>query len=108
MLIYELYHKEYIVLSFWLDHHMPSVTDANLVYTELEAHYQSIINKLTNIPRKKLSHLKIKYKDKKIINKLSKNPKITLLLQDKDKSMVIMDKGKKQENYPHTQQQRTL
>ena len=105
---YELSHEEYTALSFGLDHHIPSKTGANLIYTEFEAYYQSIIHKLTNLPETKISHLetklrsacenyntiKIPYKDREIINRLSKNPRIILLRQDKGRGIVIMGKEK--------------
>ena len=66
----------------------PQMTDANLIYPEFETYYQSIIHKLTNLPETDISHLKAKlrsacekyntikipYKEKEVINKLSKNP----------------------------------
>ena len=60
MSFYELSPKEYIALSFGLVHHIPSKTDANLIYSEFETYYQSIIHKLTNLPETKISHLKKK------------------------------------------------
>ena len=85
---YELSDEEYTALTFGLDHHIPSKTDANLIYTEFETYYQSIIHKLTNLPETEISHLKIKlksacekyntikipYKERELINRLSKNP----------------------------------
>ena len=57
MSFYELSPKEYIALSFGLVHHIPSKTDANLIYNEFETYYQSIIHKLSNLPETKISHL---------------------------------------------------
>ena len=57
---YELSHEKYTALSFGLDHHIPSKADTNLIYSESETYYQSIIHKLTNLPETKISHLKIK------------------------------------------------
>ena len=64
--------------------------------------------KVHNLPETEISHLKTKlrsackkyntikipYKDREIINKLSKNPQIILLHQGKGRGIVIMDKGK--------------
>ena len=113
MLSYELSNEEYIALPFGLHLHIPSKTDANLIYPEFETCYQSIIHKLTNLPETDISHLKAKlrsacekyntikipYKEKEVINKLSKNPQITILRQDKGRGIVIMDKGKYTEKY---------
>ena len=85
---YESSHEECTALSFGLDHYIPSKTDANLIYTEFEIYYQSIIHKLTNLPETEISHLKTKlrsscekyntikipYKERELINRLSKNP----------------------------------
>ena len=85
---YELSDEEHRALSFGLDHNIPSKTDANLIYTEFETYYQSIIHKLTNLPETEISHLKTKlksacekyntikipYKERELINRLSKNP----------------------------------
>ena len=54
---YELSHEEYTALSFGLDHNIPSNADANLVYTEFETHYQSIIHTVTNLMETQKSHL---------------------------------------------------
>ena len=77
-------------------------------YTEFETYYQTIIHKRTNLPETKISHLKTKlrsvsekyntikmvYKEKEVINRLSKNPLIIVLRQDKGMGIVIIDKGK--------------
>ena len=105
MLSYELSDEEYTALSFGLDHNIPSKTDANLMYTEFETYYQSIIHKRTNLPETEISHLKTKlksacekyntikipYKERELINRLSKNPRIIVLRQDRGRGIVIMD-----------------
>ena len=77
-------------------------------YTEFETYYQTIVHKLTNLPETEISHLKTKlrsvcekyntikivYKEKEIINRLSKNPRIIVLRQDHGRGIVIIDKGK--------------
>ena len=55
---YELSHEGYAAFSFGLDHHMPSKTDANLVYTKFAPYCQSIVHKLTKLPESKISCLK--------------------------------------------------
>ena len=64
----------------------PQISDANLIYPEFETYYQSILHILTNLPETEILHLKarsackkyntikIPYKEKEVINKLSKNP----------------------------------
>ena len=102
---YELFDEECTALFFGLDQHIPSKTDANLIYTEFETYYQSIICKLTNLPETEISHLKTKlrsacekydtikipYKERELINRLSKNPRIIVLRQDRGRGIVIMD-----------------
>ena len=60
MSYYELPHEENAALSLGLDHHILSKVDANLVCNEVEAYYQSIIHKLTELPETKISQLKTK------------------------------------------------
>ena len=74
---------------------------------EFETYYYSIKHKITNLPETEISHLKTKlrsawenyntinisYKEREVTNRLSKNPRILLLLQDKGRGIVIMDKG---------------
>ena len=45
----QLSHDEYKVFSFGLDHHIPSKTDSNLIYTELECYDQNIVHKIENL-----------------------------------------------------------
>ena len=120
---YELSYEEYTALSFGLDHHTPSNANANLIYNEFEACYQSVIHKLTNLSETEISHLKTKlrsacekynsikipYNHREVINRLFKNPQIILLSQDKGRGIVIIDKGKYTEKCMNiTQHQTTL
>ena len=43
----------------------------------------------------KYNTIKVRYKDREVINRLSKNPHIILLRQDKVRGIYIMDKGKR-------------
>ena len=104
---YQLTHEEERVLSYGFNHHIPSKTDPNLIYTESESYFQSIKHKITNLPEIQISHLKTKwrntceqytninvpYKEREIINKLKKNQN-TLLLQDKGRGIVIIDRNR--------------
>ena len=120
MSCYELSDEEYTALSFGLDHHIPSKTDANLIYTDFETYYQSIIHKFTNLPDTEISHLKTKlrsacekyntikipYNERQIINRLPKNLRIIVLRQDKGRGIVIMKKRKiHKKMYENTQYQ---
>ena len=93
---YQWTHEKGRALPYGLDHHIPSKTDPNLIYTEFERYFQTIKHKITNLPKIQISHLKTKlrntseqcnninvpYKEKEIINKLKKNQNIMLLRQD--------------------------
>ena len=120
MSCYELSDEEYTALSFGLDHHIPSKTDANLIYTDFETYYQSIIHKFTNLPDTEISHLKTKlrsacekyntikipYNERQITNRLPKNLRIIVLRQDKGRGIVIMKKRKiHKKMYENTQYQ---
>ena len=53
--------------------------------------------------------LTIPYKEREVINRLSKNPRILVVRQDKGRGTVIMDKGKYTEKmYGNTQYQTIL
>ena len=82
---YQLSHDDYKALSFGLDHHIPSKTDSNLIYTDLECHYQNIVHKIENLSDdqkcqlktklrsacEKYNRVKVPFKYREIINKLS-------------------------------------
>ena len=57
---YQLRHEEERALLYGLDHHIPSKTDPNLIYTEFESYFQSIKYKITNLSEIQISHLKTK------------------------------------------------
>ena len=48
---HQLTHKEERALSYGLDHHIPSKTNPNLIYTEFESYFQSIKHRITNLPK---------------------------------------------------------
>ena len=60
---YQLTHEEIRALSYDLDHHIPSKTDPNLIYTEFESYFQSIKHKITNLPEIQISHLETKLRN---------------------------------------------
>ena len=110
---YQLTHEEERVLSYSLDHHIPSKTDPNLIYTEFKSYFQSIRHNITNLPEIQTLHLKTKirnaceqynninvpYKEREIINKLKKNENIMLLRQDKGRGIVIIDRNRYTNKY---------
>ena len=50
---YELSDEEYTALSFTLDHHIPSKTDPNLIYTEFETSVNVLYTNLLTYQRPK-------------------------------------------------------
>ena len=105
---YQLSHDEYTALSLGLDHHILSKIDPNLMYSRLECYDQNIVHKIENssddqkcqlktIPRsacKKYNRVKLPFKYREIINKLSNNSNIILLRQDKGRDIVVIDRKK--------------
>ena len=57
---YQLTHNEGRALSYGLDHHIPSKTNPNLIYTEFKSYFQSIKYEITNLPEIQICHLKTK------------------------------------------------
>ena len=108
MCSYQLSHGKYTALSFGLDHHILAKTDPNLIYTEFECYYQNIVPKIKSLSDdqkcqlkiklrsacEKYNHVKVPFKYKEIINKLSNNSNVTLLRQDKGKGIVAIDRKK--------------
>ena len=90
-------HEECIALSYGLDTHIPKNTNTNKIYTEFEMFYQNLLKNTSNIPETKLQQIKTKllstcdkytkikvpYKHRKIVNKLSKRNDIVILKADK-------------------------
>ena len=83
-------------------------TDTNLVYTDFESFYQvlytnlliyqilknHISKKKSRSARKKYNTIEVSYKDRRVINSLSKKLHKILLHRDKGRGIVIMDEGK--------------
>ena len=53
-----LYRK--LLLSYGLDTHIPSRTNANMIYTEFEVFYQGLLKDIGNIPETELQLIKTK------------------------------------------------
>ena len=105
---YSLSNEQYIVLSYSLDTHISSRTNANIIYTEFGVFYQGLLKDIGNIPEtelqliktklrnrcEKYTKIKVPYKYKKIINELRKREEIAVLKADKGRGIVIMNKDK--------------
>ena len=105
---YSLSNEQYIALSYGLDTHIPSRTNANMIYTEFEVFYQGLLKDIGNIPETELqlikaklrntcekdTKIKVPYKYRKIINELRKREAIAVLKADKGRSIVIMNSDK--------------
>ena len=60
---YFLSNEQYILLSYGLDAHIPSRTNANMIYTELEVFYQGLLKDNGNIPETELQLIKTKLRN---------------------------------------------
>ena len=105
---YQLTTKECTALSYGLDHYIPCKFDSNIINTDFEQFYQSILKDVSHIPENNLSRFKRKlrntcekyskihvpYKNKKVIDKLSRNKAFCILKQDTGGGFVLMDRTK--------------
>ena len=57
---YTLSDKVYKVLSYGLDHHVPTFSSYNAVQTEFKLFYQNILTSILQTPEKELMKLKTK------------------------------------------------
>ena len=60
---YSLSNEQYILLSYGLDAHIPSRTNANMIYTELEVFYQGLLKDNGNISETELQLIKTKLRN---------------------------------------------
>ena len=95
-------------MSYGLDTHIPSRTNASMIYTELEVFYQGLLKGICNVPKpelqlirttlrnscEKYTKIKAPYKYRKIINKLRKQKCIAVLKVHKGKNFVIINREK--------------
>ena len=103
---YTLPEDEYSALAFGQDHHIPTRTNKNIIDIEFELYFQSINRYVNDISDNKISHLKTKlrnipdryqrirvpYKFRKTVEKLSRNNSIMVLKQDKGRGVVVIDR----------------
>ena len=101
-------HEECIALSYGLDTHIQRNTHTNKIYTEFEMCYQNLLKNISKIPETKLQQIKTKllnicdknakiklpYKNRKIVNELSKQNDIVIVKPDKGRDVVILENGK--------------
>ena len=86
-------------LAYGLDHHIPTNINKNAIFTEFEQFFQNLLRDISHIPENELSRIKTKlrntcekycnvkvpYKYRDIVSKLSKREDIVILKQDKDR-----------------------
>ena len=106
---YRLTAEEYHILSYGLDHHIPSRLSENEIKTEFEVLFYTLNKQLGHLNSDEKDELKSKlrrtcenyYKSSKnnsevdeIIKRISRNKNIKILKQDKGRGVVIMDSNK--------------
>ena len=104
---YTLLDDEIMALNYGLDQHIPYTRNYNSISTEFELFYQNIIRDISNIPEQNLAHVKTKFRQscekyckikipfkyKEVIKKLSNKNSIVILKQDKGRGVVIMNRS---------------
>ena len=100
---------EHETSSYGLDHHIQAKINRNNIKTGFESFFQNLLYNLSDVPENEISkmkakklntfekycHVKLPYKQRKIISNLSNSKDIVILKQDKGRGVVIMD----QRNY---------
>ena len=95
-------------LAYGLDHHIPTNINKNAIFTEFEQFFQNLLRDILLIPENELSRIKTKlrntcdkycnvkvpYKYRDNVSKLSKRQDIVILKQDKERGVVLMDRHK--------------
>ena len=104
---YDLTAEEQHILSYGLDHHIPTRLNENEVKTEFETFFYGLNKQLkhlssderdelkTKLRRSCENYYKVKTDDKfqNVIKKLAKEKNIRILKQDKGRGVVILDKN---------------
>ena len=105
---YELTAEEHQILSFGLDHHIPTQIQENAVKTEFEAFFYHLNKNLKHLNADEKDKLKtkmrrtcenyynVKNKEKvdEVIRRLMKNRDVAIVKQDKGRGVVLLDKSK--------------
>ena len=95
-----------MALNYGLAQHKSYTMNYNSINTEFELFYQNILRDISHIPEQNLAHVKTKlrstcekyckikvpFKYKEVIKKLSSNNSIVILKQDKGRGVVIMNR----------------
>ena len=103
---YELTAEETHILSFGLDHQIPTKMNENAVKTEFEAFYYHLNKQLRHLTAEERDRLKTKIRSScenyyqikhstkvdEVIARLTKNKNVVVLKQDKGRGVVIMDR----------------
>ena len=90
MTFHTLIENDYNTLAFGLDHHIPKRTSRNIIDTEFERYVNDILdNKISYLETRlrnicdRCNRIRVPYKFRKIVEKLSRNNSIMILKQDK-------------------------
>ena len=103
---YILSRDEELALMYGMDQNIPSHLRSNVIKTEFELFCQGLLKNIEHLPENTISQIKTKlqqtcenyskipvlYKYKQVINNLPKNNNIVIIMQDKGRGVVIMDK----------------
>ena len=95
-------------LSYGLDDHIPTDINRNVIATEFESFFQSLLGDISYMPENEInkvktklcstceeySNIKVPHTQRKIISDLSRRDDIILLKQDKGRGVVVMDRSK--------------
>ena len=104
---YTLSDDEIMALNYGLDQHIPYTMNYNSINTEFELSYQNILRDISHIPEQNLAHvetkfqntcekyckIKVPFKYKEVIKKLSNNNGIVISKQNKGRGVVIMNRN---------------
>ena len=105
---YVLSQEEPEALSYGLEHHIPSKVTRNSVNTEFESFYQSLLLDISTIPEesiarrktqlrstcKKYYSVKIPFRYRQAIKRLSNNKDTVILKQDKGRGVIMLNHSK--------------
>ena len=98
--------EEMIALAYGLDHHITTNINKNAIFTEFEQFLQNLLRNISHISENELSRIKTKlrnicekycnvkvpYKYRDIVSKLSKREDIVILKQDKGRGVVCLSR----------------
>ena len=115
---YNLTQEEQEAWSYGLDHHILTNININNIKTEFESFFQNLLydhsditeNEISKVKTKlrntceKYCHVKVPYKQKKIISNLSNRKDLITLKQDKGRGVVITDRSNYTEKCRMTQE----